>query len=398
MGITYDAPTDTITVTGLNSGLDWTFYDIWVEDNIGGWGQVSRQHGTHYLLSCRLRIGDGSTPTWITDEGQTIKFADDLDVTWTRFCISGEIGSHITFGKILNSSKKITSLGCRIEFGNNTACIGRNGALTNRAPDVKLYSTTLKGSTDVIQNVLAMDGTVYNCIGERILFYKCDMDYYNVYASRPTVTQTLWSYPAGTFDKITLHNYAYPIYTGSIGSGTVTFKNPVLKGNTYVARFESSSYRLNLVNADADNWTLLWQGGSTSARLYRQYESDIKVIEEDSSRTPIVGATVKIWDLASNLVTNTTTDANGNIAQQTLNFGYYRQSTGNTANMETPHKIEVSKAGYETFVKYMYMDYLRKEVIMLRKSRPVKLCDDRLVLQVCSESEQEDRFIYTELK
>jgi hypothetical protein len=397
MAITYDVPSDTITVIGYTEAIPCTLNDISLADTAGGWGQVSWSHGTFYYLSCRLKIGDGSTETWFADEGQVLKFADNLDVTWSRFCISGETNSHIRFGKLVNDSKKITSLGCRINFGNNTACIGRNGALTHKAPDVQIYSSTLTGNTDSIQNVMAMDGKVYNSIGERVLVYKSIMSYYNVYMSRPVAIATCWSYPAGTFDKIDIHNYDFPIYVGSTGSGTVTFKNPVLKGNNYVARFEGSSYTINLVNPDIDNWLFLWQGGSSSARLNRQYNDDVKVIEEGSSRTPIIGATVKIWDSGSNLVTDTTTDANGEITQQTLNFGYYKQSTGNIPTMLTPHKIEVSLAGYETFVKYMYMDYKRKEVIMLRKSKPVKLCDDRLVLQVCSETEKDDRFIYTEL-
>ena len=388
---------NTLLILAYTEAIPCTLLDIWNADQTHGWGVFARQGQTQYYSTAVLKTGDGINASWLADEGQSLQFANDLDITWSRFCISGETNSHIRFGKLVDESKKITSLGCRINFGNNTACIGRNGALTNIAPDVKLYSTTLTGTSNAVQNMMAMNGYVYNLIGERILFYKSNMAFYNVYVSQPATQLNLWAYPEGTFDRIDLHNYDYPIYLGSVGVGTRTFKNITLKGNTYVARFEGSSYTLNLVNADADNWALLWQGGSSSARLNRQYEFDAKVIEEDSSRTPISGATVKVWDLGSNLVTNTTTDASGDITQQTLNFGYYRQSTGNTPTMQTPHKIEVSKAGYETLVKYMYMDYPRKEVVMLRKSRPVKLCDDRLVLQVCSESEKEDRFIYTEL-
>ena len=397
MAITYNAGTNIISVTGLNGVVNWNLNDVWLAEVAGGWGVWFRQGLTQYYSTACIKVGDGTLFSGFGDEGQALKFADDLDVPWTKFCISGEINSHIRFGKLVNDSKKITSLGCRINFGNNTACIGRNGALTNRAPDVRIYSSTLTGTVDAIQNVLALDGKIYNSIGERVLLYKCNMTYCNVYMSRPVTLLTCWTYPAGTFDKITIHNYAFPMYVGSTGSGTVTFNNPVLKGNTYVARFESSVYTLNLVNPDVDNWSFLWQGMSGAAKLNRRYNDDVKVIEEDSSRTPIAGATVKIWDLGANLVTNTTTDVNGDITQQTLDFGYYNQANGDTPTMQTPHKLLVSKPGYETFVKYMYMDYKRKEVVMLRKSRPVKLCDDRLVLQVCSETEKDDRFIYTEL-
>lgn len=84
------------------------------------------------------------------------------------------------------------------------------------------------------------------------------------------------------------------------------------------------------------------------------------------------GATVKIWDLNNNLVVDTTT-ASGVIATQTLDYGYYIQSDGSTPTMQTPHTIEIKKAGYQTYKKKFTLDEKIDWRIRLRKVTEVNL-------------------------
>ena len=42
------------------------------------------------------------------------------------------------------------------------------------------------------------------------------------------------------------------------------------------------------------------------------------------------------------------TDANGQITQQNVQYGYYDQAHGDTLQAYSPHTLTVSKAGYET--------------------------------------------------
>lgn len=62
MAISYNAGTNTLTVTGAGN----TMAAIFAADVAGGWGVVSRA-GDYYLLACNLTVGDGSTVTDITD-------------------------------------------------------------------------------------------------------------------------------------------------------------------------------------------------------------------------------------------------------------------------------------------------------------------------------------------
>lgn len=87
-----------------------------------------------------------------------------------------------------------------------------------------------------------------------------------------------------------------------------------------------------------------------------QYSVDVKVVDEDGNA--IQTATVKMWDKDDNLLFTQTTDSDGEIAQQTVTaITMQPNSTGiddanyskSTIAYKTPMKMEVSKAGYETY-------------------------------------------------
>jgi len=339
MAITYAG--GIITVTGYTEAVPCNFTDIYNADVAGGWGVWTKQGSKQFYSTACLKIGDGSTATWFGDTDAMLEFADSMSVYWTKFLISGEINSHIILGNLIHEANKITDSGVTLYLGNNGATIGRNGSLSNIIPDIRFYSCKIYSTA--AQHNMRLTGKMYNTDIEAGQLYQCSIDYYNVYFVSGA---SIFSYPSGTFEMVTIKNSSYPIYIGSAITGTYTFISPILKGNTYVVRAESSSSTVNLVNADVDNWVFWWQGGSSSV-IYRQYEFDLKVIDKDN--TAIQTATVKIWDKDSNLIVNTTTDANGDITTQTITRGYYNQANGNTLQEASPHLIKIEKAGYTTY-------------------------------------------------
>ncbi len=66
MAITYNAGTDTITVTAGTAGAPNTFTDIYNADVAGGWGQVTKTSNL-FVFSAKLQVGDGSTATYLHD-------------------------------------------------------------------------------------------------------------------------------------------------------------------------------------------------------------------------------------------------------------------------------------------------------------------------------------------
>jgi hypothetical protein len=78
MAITYNAGTDTITVTAGTSGAPNTFTDIYNADVAGGWGQVTKTSNV-FVFSAKLQVGDGSTATHLYDEFKKVT----LNEIWT---------------------------------------------------------------------------------------------------------------------------------------------------------------------------------------------------------------------------------------------------------------------------------------------------------------------------
>ncbi len=78
MAITYNAGTDTITVTAGTAGSPNTFTDIYNADVAGSWGQVTKT-GNMFVFSAKLQVGDGSTATYLHDTFKKVT----LNEIWT---------------------------------------------------------------------------------------------------------------------------------------------------------------------------------------------------------------------------------------------------------------------------------------------------------------------------
>ena len=158
------------------------------------------------------------------------------------------------------------------------------------------------------------------------------------------------------------------------GTGTKTLHNLICgdTGNFYI---HNDHYELHFVNSKGT-----WKGicpthGCTEEKYYREYTLDLKVINENGDT--ISGATVKIWDKNDNLVVDTTT-ANGIIPTQTLVHSDYQHTPGGgnydyTQTMHTPHTLQISKAGYQTYKKKFTLDEKIDWRIRLRKITEVNL-------------------------
>jgi len=78
MAISYDAGSDTITVTAGTEAVPITFTDIYNADVAGSWGQVT-QVGNMFVFDCKLAVGDASTATYLADIFKKVTLND----TWT---------------------------------------------------------------------------------------------------------------------------------------------------------------------------------------------------------------------------------------------------------------------------------------------------------------------------
>ena len=347
MAITYNAGTNTITVTGYTEGTPCTFLDIYNADVSGAWGKVTRQCTNQYCIQAKLQIGDGSTATWFADENQQIVIPTGVvtgsgwGVLWVK-----KANANFRLGKCTNATKQLTESGCQIWVTRDTA-----GAMSildgeNSSGNVEVYSS------QIYFGQAAQKGRFYRCVNGKFWGNNFDNkvqiasatgldvynnDHFNEYSGLYAV--------GGVFDLLRFYKTTYITNLDPTLSADVTIKNVVAKENTYVARGYSTAYNLTMINFDVETWAFTYS--SYTGKFYRQYEFDLKVIDKDN--VAINGATVKIWDKDSNLVVDTTTNASGVIATQTITRGYYNQANSNTLQEASPHLIKIEKAGYTTY-------------------------------------------------
>ena len=296
----------------------------------GQWGVVSKQGNNQYEFNCTLQIGDGKTETWLIDVNKMIYEYVSVFLYIKKY-------GHVRLGKVLNSEKKSTSGGCFVYAKKTNSFIIR----MEQYSYLELYSTTLAaGGRVFFEPTINANIKIWNCNFEHIDFSgsPAQLDIYRLY-----YTQVHYGL-RGIFtsaEDIRIADVDY-VTTWYHRSESAVIKNIVTDKEEQYS-FYLVNYTGNLYFIDTD-WK--WRGYfySSSAKVYRQYTFNLKVVDE--ARNPIPGASVKIWDNAGNLVVNETTDSNGRIPEQILTYGYYDQDHWSTPVMITPHTIRIHHQDY----------------------------------------------------
>lgn len=395
MAITYNAGTNTITVTGYTKATPCTFLDIYNANIAGGWGVVTRQCINQFCFDARIHVGDGSTVTWFADESQLIVYTDAaISAHYQSLLTTPTNGTgHCRLGRCIDATKKTTGFGCMI-VGQEPIYWNQpvGGEYPNHAANIELYGCSFyaidPSTGDPFIGYIDPTSKIYDCLLSGVSTYLVNADFNNVLVSSSPADA--FQYPSGTFNKISAVECTYGvIYIGGAATSDLTVKNPYGRNNGAI-RLRSTSYDLMAINADFDAWSFAFH--LYTGKCYRQYEFYLKV--QDKDETPINEAVVKIWDKNNNLVANTTTGATGTIATQTLNYGYYNQAGGDTPTMQTPHTIQISKAGYETYKKKWTIDEKIDWRIRLLQANPVQFLEGNPILQLCPESQEDDRTLF----
>lgn len=348
MAITYNAGTNTITITGYTSGTPCNFTDIYNADVAGGWGVVTSQCTNQFCFSCKIQIGDGSTATWFADEKKQIIFVDGI-VALNEIFFYPTANSHFRLGK--NISGYRNEYGCSIIVDeSDTGYYFIAGISGTYAPNVELYNSTFIGVEGIDGKCRYADAPkIYNCVFDGIYLFNftnsdiCTLDLLNSVDGLTLM--------AGTLKNIYVHDNGSAIWTYS--TFDITVDGGIFRGNGDILNTYAGSCNAYLIDCDVDTWHFDFRANWTG-KAYRQYKFDLKV--QDKDENDISGAAVKIWDKDNNLVVDATTNASGIIATQTLNYGYYNRAGGDTSIMQTPHTIQISKAGYETYKKKWTLD------------------------------------------
>lgn len=329
----------------------------------GQWGVVWKQSTRQFYFVSHLQIGDGSTATWFKDINKEIV----MDATTLTNLII-RLAAHFQFGdkdgndntsngcklKILNPQQYIFSEDCNHGGGEGTKLYDsyidvshaiRILLLNDKCHEIRdctfanIGVLRIKGSTSIVKNVYIHGGTNYG---------------FN---------------PAGTLGEISNIRIVKRIYGLYVYAplGSCTFKNietsEITSGKDIFIN-QNGVCNVYIIDSILSNWDINWASAPDPV-IYRQYTFNLKVL--DTNQNNVENATVILKDKDGTQLFSLTTNASGEITEQTVSYGYYNQANGNTLQGYSPHTIEIKKAGYKTYKKKFTMDSKIDWTIALQK-------------------------------
>jgi len=341
MALSITRPASDIIVTGDSSDI---FEDIWTEDQAQGWGVFTRLSDGQYHSTERIVFGDDTTPTNVSDIDCCVKFGDG------KYFYTKD-NAKVTLGEKLDSETAVK--GCFIIFddlGDDATSIEMKGTLN-------LYNTSIKQ--------ILVGGDIYhahqlnlNGAGEFIDSQLRFLNAINISTVYTTYGIQYEEFINGirVFDDMTLTNFV----SKNISAGaynfvpnrsdiTVYLVNPKIGGGSFF-------YAWSIIRADTYvrgySTTLTWRSGSTmhvDANTYQQFPFNIHVKDKDGNNLSEVTCLLEDKDDAEAFSVETA--GSGKIVQQWVNYKTYDSTNYTTGGAtKTPHKLTLSKAGYETLV------------------------------------------------
>ena len=352
MAIVYSYSAPTITVTGGDATTWANFAGMYAADVAGGWGVVTEVVASSagvcgiYKIAANVRFGDGSTSTYFASELEAVYFntgfypymASNATVRIGALAATSNIPHRQSWWRVNSSAAWIfmtTGLtnATFLLYGSNIHSAFnfwvRTGSVTMKNAQISFPLADTAGMT-FDSGLAALSLTdVRFCSAYAVYMYKT-----------PDVAI-----------NITNNNAAFAIRSAvSGGAITVTGFDTVVAGDTWYARQAAANAQLKLVNPTQNGVAYnidpakIYNDIATS-EVWEQRTVDIHVATLAGAN--LGTATVTMKDVGGNTIFSVDTDANGNIAQQTVTYKKW-VGTAETETAYTPFSIVISKAGYRT--------------------------------------------------
>jgi len=379
-------------------GTQWA--DGTVEVTQPQWGVIWDQGQGQYQLCAYFEVGDGSTSTYFQDSAVQISFNGTvLNTNTTR--ITGTSGATFIGGELIHADDKTTKNG--IAFYDYAVSPTLNHYIfdTTGTGVINLYSCSFWNQLG--QGWIGLRNTgahrFWNCL--------CSSQCYVVPKSPSTdiFNMTVLDSYVGISDPDELCT-ADRVFMGMKDTGRVVYGSQSFTASDIVAKNNTESFR-SATNFDTpdigylddcvfDTWDTNFNADATGV-VFRRYSCNIKVTDEDG--VALEGVTVDCEDVNTDAVWaagTVLTDASGDIAAQKIQYQKFYYSGGQAVDTYSPHKLTLSKAGYETLVlENVTVDGPIKWHIALQDSHPVvgetlydlkcnlyKLKTERLVMRI----------------
>lgn len=306
------------------------------------WGVVWNPTQNNYLQGCKIVFGDGTTPTYFADNKATITLLSSVPTGSWEVINTIEANTTVVFGEIVDVDTMQSKNGCVFV------------TLDTNASNFLFYAKS----------------------GSKYEFYSCfflGLNYNNLYAitgEHVTSASRIWNTSASGMGLFLLSS-STSIYRGNFQNGigvvncksefddlsiTATVAAVEADGSQQVVLYNSTlksavTFTTYLLSVDCfmrnciavPAWTVNIYDGS-SGKLFREYSVSLMIVDVNNSG--IENASIVIQDKDSNIIASGTTDADGNFSEW-VTFKLYAYQTVETFS---PHKLTISKAGYETLI------------------------------------------------
>jgi len=296
------------------------------------WGVIWDYGLGNYQVDAYLEIGNYSTPTYFTSKNEVCVITVELDVRGNATLQLGEkVGDWSRNGSTFifnNPSNR-----CEIWYGN-----------------FYMYSSTLK-FINLEVDIQISDNNNVEILNSNILGNDKARDFYLTGSMNSLILKRIFvsgmryglrlDLTPDTMEDIYIHDCDFGIRTTTsviaIGADVTNCSY-----DYYVYFGGDSITTINPVNPVSN--PRIYDDG---AWIKEQYHCNIHIADKDG--TDLQNATVLCEDKDDNEIFSVSTDASGDIVEQTITYKKWEDEAV-TLTEYSPHKFTISKAGYETIV------------------------------------------------
>lgn len=320
---------NTITVTEGTEAVPANMADMQTANDGGGWGVMTNPFAGVYIIDANVDFGDGATATYFTSKDGEMVYGKDGEYFSVLANATLQLGR-----KISEQSRDSVFWSFQIEDGKfclTGSILKVYGSVIDFRSPAKLayiFETEIKQSiiTNVAYTVFKSSSTV---ISGQVYF---------------TVSSIRFTNSPSDINDVHCNAGYYGIYAAHTGK-EITVRNISSTNNTIdIAAGGSSGSNINVIDP-VNSIQTVQITGVEDAWIKEQYTVNINVKKADG--TNLAGVNVKCFDKDDNEAFSVNTDANGDIAEQTVTYKKW-EGTDETLTEYTPHKFVVSKTGYET--------------------------------------------------
>jgi len=289
-----------------------------------------------YQVKGAVHIGDDSTSTTITSKNDIIFIdtgIDAFDIKDNASLILGELaGSYGIDGSVISYSPS-GSFDIIASGDSGAVFTAYDSTLINRAEQ---YIQCRDGTVTLFNTKIRCDST-----SKAFIFREnCTLHLKNIYASSAGFLG-IYVVPS-TFENVSVHNCVNGITQNASGTVTVDGARVTNASTADWRQYHASGVLVAKDPVNPVGSPLIQNNGGI---IKEQYTCNIKVT--DNNGLALSGVTVVCRDKDGNQVFNTTTDVNGDIAEQVINYKQW-VDTSETLTTYSPHKFVLIKAGYQS--------------------------------------------------